>query len=92
MPEWSLGQMPDQSLLLLEVFECVLAYVQLLFKSKRLWVWRIVPCINVVPPQLNNLQIVQQLLIAAEIDQHETMVQTMVTVWFTCMFLTLVFS
>ena len=62
--------MPDQSLLLLEVFECVLAYVQLPFKSKRLWVWRVVPCINVIPPQLNNLQAVQQLLIAADTDQQ----------------------
>lgn len=57
--------MPDQSLLLLEVLERILTYVQLLFKSKGLWVWRIVPCINVIPTQLNNLQTVQQFLIAA---------------------------
>lgn len=48
--------MPNESLLLLEVLERVLTYIELLLVTKRLWVWRVVPCINVVPPQLNNLQ------------------------------------
>ena len=57
--------MPDQSLLLLEVLERVLTYVQLLFVPKRLWVWGVIPCINVVPPQLNNLQTMEQVLIVS---------------------------
>lgn len=62
--------MPNQCLLFLEILECVLTYVQLLFESKRLRVWRVIPCINVIPSQLNNLQALQQLLIAADTHQN----------------------
>lgn len=81
--------MPNQSFLLLEVLERILAYVQLLFISKGLWVWRVVPCIDVIPTQLNNLQTMQQPVIATD---TVGMMQMAVTRWFTCMFLTLVFS
>lgn len=57
--------MPDQSLLLLEILERVLTDVQLLFITKRLRVRRVVPCIDVIPTQLNNLQTMQQVLTAA---------------------------
>lgn len=52
--------MPDQSLLLLEVFQRVLTDVQLLFRSKRLRVWGVVPCVNVIPSKLNYLGTKQQ--------------------------------
>ena len=57
--------MPDQGLLLLEVLEGVLTYVQLLLVPKRLWVWGVIPGINIIPPQLNNLQTIEQVLIVA---------------------------
>lgn len=48
--------MSDQSLLLLKVFQRVLTDVQLLFRSKGLRVWGVVPCVNVIPSKLNYLE------------------------------------
>ena len=83
--------MPDQRLLLLEVLERILTYVQLFFISKGLWIRRVVPCINVIPTQLNNLQTMQQLWIAADTSQSGNDANDCHKM-ITCMFLTLVFS
>ena len=47
--------MPDQSLLLLEILQRVLTDVQLLFRSKGLRIWGVVPGVNVIPSELNYL-------------------------------------
>jgi len=48
--------MPNQSLLFLEVLERILAYIQLLFRSKGFRIWGVVPGVNVIPSKLHHLQ------------------------------------
>ncbi len=63
--------MPDQSLLLLEVLERILTNIQLLFRSKGLRIWGVVPGVNVIPSKLHHLQQSSSQVTSARISPFE---------------------
>mmetsp|Transcript_7959 Transcript_7959/g.15972 ORF Transcript_7959/g.15972 Transcript_7959/m.15972 type:complete len:229 (+) Transcript_7959:1537-2223(+) len=55
--ERALCHVPQQRLLLPEILQRILTYIQLLTRRMRLWIRRKIPRINLMPPKLNHLNI-----------------------------------